>query len=137
MKKNYLQLMALVLIMFLHLSVAQSADLKNGVTHLSQTEFVEKAQQEGAVVIDVRTEREFKQGHIEGSINLSHDDIIENISLLDPYKGKDLVFYCHSGVRVKVLTDYLREVAFTDDKHLFHLKGDIRAWRSRGRSLVK
>lgn len=137
MKQVQTSIITLLLVLFLPFSVAHGKEVKDGVTHLTQAEFLEKAEQENIVVIDVRTEGEYQNGFIAGAVNLSHDAIIENISLLDQYKGKDLVFYCHSGVRVKKLTNYLRDVNFTEDEHLFHLKGDIRAWRARGKALVK
>lgn len=116
---------------------AEAAELKHGVTHLSQDEFVQKVQDKDVVIIDVRTAAEFARGHIEGAVNIAHTDIMKNASLLDQYKGKDLVLYCHSGVRVRRTTDFLREVAYVNDEQLFHLKGDIRAWQAKGRALKK
>jgi len=108
-----------------------AAELKDGVTHLSQTEFKDKATQVGTVVIDIRTDREYKSGHIKGAKHIPITEIFANISLLDEYRGKDLVFYCHSGVRVRRLTDYLREIEHPNQSQLFHLKGDMRAWAAR------
>lgn len=116
---------------------AFSADYLNGVTHLSQAETIEKINdnQDNVILIDVRTAREYKNGHLKNAINIPHKDLLNNISLLDQYKGKELILYCHSGVRVKKVTDIATQ---NKNKHqLFHLKGDYRAWRARGLEVIK
>lgn len=109
---------------------AQAAEFKDGVTHISQAEFMEKVKQPNVVVIDVRTKREYVRGHIEGAINHPHRAILKDSSVLDQYAGKDIIFYCHTGVRVKIVTDYVRGSKI-EEARLFHLKGDMRAWRAR------
>lgn len=114
-----------------------SADYRNGVTHLSQQETIEKikADQDNVVLIDVRTPREYKNGHLKNAINIPHKNILNNLNLLDQYKDKDIILYCHSGVRVKKVTDVATQ---NKNKHqLFHLKGDYRAWRARGLEVIK
>jgi len=53
----------------------------------------------GALVIDVRTEREFNSGHLSQAINMP----LEEISALLPSKVKDkskvLLLHCQSGMR--------------------------------------
>ncbi len=114
-----------------------AAEVKNGVTHLSQQEFISKSQEDNTVVIDVRTLREYTQGHIKGAVNIPHSDILDDIHLLDNYKGKDIVFYCHSGVRVRWVTNYLNRANFGDETGIYHLKGDMRAWRARGQAIER
>ncbi|MGH1428567.1 MAG: rhodanese-like domain-containing protein [Arenicella sp.] len=123
-------------LMFSAMSIS-AAEFKDGVTHLSQKEFMEKVKEPNVVVIDVRTVREYRRGFIEGAINHPHKTILKDVTILDQYVGKDLIFYCHSGVRAKILTDYVRETKKVKDARLFHLKGDTRAWRARGLPLVK
>ena len=106
------------------------------VIDLTQEEFMQKKMDSNVVVIDVRTEREYQNGHIEGAINISHSDLLKNPSLLDKFKDSDMVFYCHSGVRVGYVTSMLEQINYTDDA-LFHLKGDIRAWKNKGLELSK
>jgi phage shock protein E len=53
----------------------------------------------GAVIVDVRTKGEFVSGHIEGSVNMSTQDI--NSFHQDVFESKDQVIItcCLSGVR--------------------------------------
>ena len=59
-------------------------DLKNIIAH-------------GALIIDVRTPEEYKEGHIEGSLNISVDKIGEAMSWL--IKDVPVVIVCESGNR--------------------------------------
>lgn len=55
----------------------------------------------GAKILDVRSEEEFKEGHIDGSINISVNDVqsrIEDIKAL----GSPLIICCLSGGRAGV-----------------------------------
>lgn len=57
----------------------------------------------GAVILDVRTEREYEMGHIEGSINISLGTIRERYIELD--SNKTYITVCSHGLRsVKVET---------------------------------
>ncbi len=139
MINSYFTRCALILIsaslLLLASNSALSADKKHGVTHISQEEFIDKTATSNTVFIDVRTHREYLDGYIEGAINIPHTDILNNTALLDNPKNKDIIFYCHSGVRAKKVTDHLRKASYIEDEKLFHLKGDIRAWRARGKPL--
>ncbi len=138
MKKISLHIVA-ILLAFIAFSSQQvlAAEFKDGVTHLTQKEFMEKVKEPNVVVIDVRTVREYRRGYIEGAINHPHKTLLKDVTLLDQYEGKDLIFYCHSGIRAKIITDYVRKAKKVKDARLFHLKGDTRAWRARNLPLVK
>ena len=51
----------------------------------------------GALIVDVRTEEEYKEGHIEGSLNIPLDEIGKAISWLQ--KDVPTVVVCASGSR--------------------------------------
>jgi phage shock protein E len=53
----------------------------------------------GAKIIDVRTESEFLEGHLEGAQNIAHDQLESHLQELESYKQKDLIVYCKSGGR--------------------------------------
>ncbi len=120
-------------ILFLSFSqISCSADASGGVTHLSQEETLSKiSTQDNVVLIDVRTTGEYNNGHIPNAVNIPHKELLNNISLLDKYKDKDLVLYCHSGVRVGKVTDVLSKLR----GDVYHIKGDYRAWRANGQTL--
>ncbi len=53
---------------------------------------------EGAIVLDVRTKGEYTGGHIKGSINISVDQLENNLNRL-PDKHKTIITCCASGMR--------------------------------------
>ena len=125
-----------ILLLIAFTSLSYAAEFKDGVTHISQAEFMEKIKEPNVVVIDVRTKREYKKGHIEGAINHPHKLILKDSSVLDQYAGKDIIFHCHTGIRAKIVTDYVRGSKI-EEARLFHLKGDYRAWRARDLPIKK
>jgi len=78
------------------------------------------------ILIDVRTQTEFKAGHVRTAVNIPHAEILDNISLLDAYLDQDMIFYCRSGARAGKVTRYLTELEY---KNLYHLKGDFMGWQ--------
>ena len=51
----------------------------------------------GAIILDVRTEKEFDRGNIDGSINISSKLIKERYNELDT--SKTYITYCSHGLR--------------------------------------
>jgi len=53
---------------------------------------------QGAIILDVRSKSEFSGGHIKGSINISVDQLGNNLSRLKD-KNKPIITCCASGMR--------------------------------------
>ncbi len=51
----------------------------------------------GAQVVDVRTEAEYGQGHVPGSVNIPLDQFQARIKEIDP--GRPVLLCCASGAR--------------------------------------
>ena len=76
-------------------------------------------QNEGAIVIDVRSPQEYREGHIDGAISIPEYEIkkkIENI-LLD--KDKNIVVYCSSGGRSKKAQKTLNKLGYQNVYNLY------------------
>jgi phage shock protein E len=65
-------------------------------------------QQQGAVIIDVRTAGEFSGGHIKGAINIPVDSIRSKINDIKK-KGKPVITCCASGMRSGSATSMLKQ----------------------------
>jgi len=65
----------------------------------------------GAIIVDVRTEREFKAGHAKGSINIPLDKLTKNLSRLK--KDKPVITCCASGMRSGTAKNILKNNGFT------------------------
>ena len=87
-----------------------------------------------ALVLDVRTIREFNQGHVSGAINIPYSKLRGRLNEIIAYRGKQIVVYCRSGRRAGIATAILRNSGFYK---LLHLKGDMIGWLRNNRPLEK
>ncbi len=78
---------------------------------ISQEEAVSKIA-EGAILIDVRTPYEYKEGHIEGAISLPNDTIEVTITKKVPDKNTSIIVYCRSGSRSKEAANTLLKLGY-------------------------
>ena len=124
--KTILIIAALIIIAYFSLS---SSLLASPAMDISQDDFLARKQSSNDyLLLDVRTEEEFAQGHIEGALNISHTEIINRLE--DIPKDKDLIIYCRSGKRAGVAAKLLAKNGY---KNLFHLDGDMNGWISNQR----
>jgi len=71
----------------------------------------------GAVLLDVRSPSEYREGHIPGSKNVplhdidNVDSVVENIDTV-------LYVYCHSGVRSSQAVEQLKEMGYTNVRNI-------------------
>lgn len=53
-------------------------------------------EEQAPVIVDVRTPREYEQGHIPGAVNVPLDDLRANRALLDAHKDQPVLLYCRT-----------------------------------------
>ena len=63
--------------------------------------------------IDVRTAEEFNAGHLEGSINIPHEEIAVRISEVTNDQNATIRLYCRSGNRSGIAQQTLQSIGFT------------------------
>ncbi len=89
-----------------------------------------KALPEGTYdILDVRTEAEFKAGHIQGAKWVPHDQAGRVASLLSQSE-KPLVVYCRSGRRARLAAKTLQSKGV--NRPIVFLEGDYPAWEMFG-----
>ena len=79
------------------------------------------------VVLDVREQWEYDEGHIPGVVHIPMNDVPARISEI-PTDGTVIVS-CRSGNRSSVITGFLREEGFSN---VHNLDGGIVGWQSAG-----
>ena len=72
--------------------------------------------EEGYIILDVRTQEEYDQGHIPGAIVISHEEIEEKANEMLPNKDQLILVYCRSGRRSKIAAEALVELGYTNIK---------------------
>ena len=89
---------------------------------------------ESFILLDVRTREEFNSGRIKNSINIPHDLLLSDISLVADYKSEKVVVYCRSGKRAKLVLNRLSDEGF---RTLIDVDGDMLAWNSANLPIEK
>ena len=74
-------------------------------------------QREGALLLDVRTPQEYREGHIPGSKNVPLQTI-DKISSVADNKNIPLFVYCYSGGRSRQATSMLQHMGYTNVQNI-------------------
>ena len=72
--------------------------------------------EEGYIILDVRTQEEYDQGHIPGAIVIPHEKISEKAEEVLTDKDQLILVYCRSGRRSKLAAEALVELGYTNIK---------------------
>ena len=69
---------------------------------------------ESFVLLDVRSEEEFSEGHIPGAIVIPHEEISERAENEIPEKDVPVFVYCRSGRRSKIAAEELVSLGYSE-----------------------
>lgn len=72
--------------------------------------------EEGYIILDVRTQEEYDEGHIPGAIVISHEEIAEKAEDVLTDKDQLILVYCRSGRRSEIAAEALVELGYTNIK---------------------
>ena len=75
-------------------------------------EELKKLEKEGAILLDVRSPQEYKEGHLNGAISLPEYEIKENVETILKNKKEIIIVYCSSGSRSKKAQKELIEMGY-------------------------
>jgi len=84
------------------------------------------------VILDVRTQAEYDDGHIEGAILIPVQELPDRLGELD--KGDELLVYCRTGNRSSTAVGILEDAGFTK---IYHMSDGISTWISEGYPVVQ
>lgn len=89
--------------------------------------YKDKISSHPGVLLDVRTDREYAQGHLEGAVNL---DVFKSADFKafcgSLNKEQPFYLYCRSGSRSKTASRILSRMGF---KEIYDLEGGILNWK--------
>ena len=86
--------------------------------------------EKNAILLDVRTSQEYREGHIPGSKNVPLQRL-DKLEELTENKDTVLYVYCHSGARSRQATNFLQYMGYTN----VHNIGGITAYSGKVESL--
>ena len=64
------------------------------------------------LVIDVRSEAEYRQEHVREALNIPHDEIAGRIAAVAPDRATPIALYCRSGRRSGIAEQTLRRLGY-------------------------
>ncbi len=85
--------------------------LKN-IFGFGKQEDIKKLMENEAVIIDVRTEKEFQGGHLKNSVNIPLDDLRKNLFRFD--RTQPVIVCCASGIRSALAKNILKSNGFLE-----------------------
>ena len=87
----------------------KGTDINQSVKEFSATD--------GAVLLDVRTPDEYRQGHIPGSKNVPLQSI-DKVTVMINNKATPIFVHCLSGARSRQAAAILQQMGYTNVKHI-------------------
>ena len=113
---------------------ADKPAVPKNVENVGVEEFDKLRTEKNAVVLDVRTEKEFKDGHIPGAVNMDVNapDFAKKLAALD--KDKTYLVHCAAGRRSLKACGVMDQSEF---KKLVNLEDGFTSWTKAGKPVEK
>jgi rhodanese-related sulfurtransferase len=105
-----------------------------GLKKLSPMDATQLINREDAVVLDVRSDGEFNQGHIVNAVNIPQKSLDEQLSKLEKYRDRPIITTCRNGQTAVGVGNRLRKNGF---EQVYNLAGGLLAWEGANLPLVK
>src|SRR5437764_15485758 len=106
-------------------SLAVAEEAKSQVKSVKPDEFEKLSKEKDSVILDVRTPKEFAEGHLPSAVNIDWNskEFDQKVAALD--KSKTYLVHCAVGGRSARACEKLTKLDFP---HLYNLEGGIMAW---------
>ena len=105
-----------------------------GVVSLLPQEAILLINHENALVLDVREDNEYTQGHILNALHIPVSQLSAKIDKLEKYRNRPIIASCRSGSRSGNACRTLKKNGF---ERVHNLKGGIMAWENANLPLTK
>lgn len=120
-------ILAILLTMLLAVGCATNTENRQEAVYVNITAQQAKEimdTQNGYVILDVRAQSEYDEGHIPGAVVIPHDQVKEKAEEILLDKDQLILVYCRSGRRSKMAADDLVALGYTNIKEF----GGILDW---------
>lgn len=89
---------------------------------------------EKLLLVDVREDNEWAQGHLPGAVHLGRGIIERDIEARVPQTNAKLILYCGGGFRSALVADNLKKMGYTNVESM---DGGWRGWLEAGLPTTK
>lgn len=83
----------------------------------------------GALLVDVREDREWEAGHARGAVHLGRGVIERDVEKAIPDKDTEIILYCGGGFRSVLTADSLQRMGYSN---VLSITGGWKAWQENG-----
>lgn len=126
----FLALAAVLVWMF----ASEFSRLASGVKQVTASEAVRLHDKQDGLFVDVRSENEYRNGHLPGAINVPPTAITQKNRKLERHKQKPVIIYCQTGMSSGKSGKLLRSQGF---EQVYQLKGGFANWQSENMPISK
>ena len=105
-----------------------------GVKLLTADEATQLINREDAELIDIRSQKEFENGHIINAKNFSLQELPEKLNKFRKYNNKGSIFYCSNG---SVSLKEAQKLVKQGEEMIYCLRGGIASWTNANLPLTK
>ena len=106
-------------------SSSATSSTETGYTVIKPSEAKSMIDAGNVTVVDVRTQSEYEDAHIEGAVLVPLDTIGDGHIAALPDKDATLIVYCRTGVRSAQASAALVKLGYT---HVYDMDGGITSW---------
>ena len=106
----------------------------HGVRKLSPSDATRLINSEDALVLDVRSDIEYKQGHILNSVHIPQNYLNDQIQKIEKHRDRPIITACKAGNESARIGALLHKRGFSK---VYSLNGGISAWEAANLPLVK
>ena len=110
------------------------AGRSKGVARLGPLQVTQLINADDAVVLDVRSDGDFRQGHIINAINVPESQLASKAAELDKFKSRAIITVCRNGQSSAKAGAALKKLGF---EQVHTLAGGILAWEGASLPLSK
>lgn len=103
------------------------------VKQVSPAEATRLLNHENAIMIDMRTDKDYRDGHIANAVNVPTGNA-DIPATLNKYRERAVVVYCQRGQRSIAFCNKLSKQGF---ESVYNLKGGVLAWQKAELPLTK
>ena len=129
---HWILFLALVVISVL-LAATLLSEVLLGFKSVTPAAAIQLINREGAAMLDVREDSEFRAGHIVNAVHVPLSALETRLKQLDKMKDKPLIVTCQSGQLSARACDILRKHGFTQ---VYKLGGGLLTWKDAKLPLV-
>ncbi|MGE3802194.1 MAG: rhodanese-like domain-containing protein [Candidatus Kapaibacterium sp.] len=104
-------------------------EARSRIREITPEEALERLESgENVLLIDVREESEWSEGHVDGAVHIGKGVIERDIEKYVEETDREIILYCGGGYRSALAADNLQEMGYTNVASM--LEG-WRGWNSR------